>query len=189
MRSDRVVMRRRPGRGGLRMATGLAAVALAIGSASGCLARRPATRTTPSSHELMPGVAVSAAVHVQPGANAVIARAQMVSRRRDAVQLETAKDWCALTVKAYSDSTRSSPPVWSSDEVGPGEAPSACIHVIRGITLMPGDVETFEAGFPSSRILGPRLSEGKYYFTVVLNVDKPPLTTPELVAGSAILRR
>jgi hypothetical protein len=54
---------------------------------------------------------------------------------------------------------------------------------------MPGSGEDFEATFPASHILGPTLADGRYRFTVVLNVHKPLLTTPELSAGSLLLRR
>ncbi len=125
----------------------------------------------------------------------VRARARVVSRRSDAVTFETVYHWCALTVSAYADDRRSAPPVWTSGQPWPGQPPSACSHVARGVTLMPGDVEDFEAWFPTSDILGPMLPDGRYHFTVVLHVDKllyaerPSQSTPELAAGSLVLRR
>ena len=70
-----------------------------------------------------------------------------------------------------------------------------CSHVARGVTLMPGDVEDFDAFFHTSNILGLTLPDGRYHFTVVLHVakllyaDRPSQSTPELSAGSLELRR
>jgi hypothetical protein len=167
----------------------VAGPALALACVAGC-SIVPRGAHTPPAFELMPDVNVSATVELARSAVDVLrARVRVVSRRRDAVQFETANDWCALTVRAYADDRPSGPAVWSSDQPRPGEPPSACIHVIRAVTLMPGDVEVFEASFPTSHILGANLHEGRYHFTVALKVYRPPITTPELRAGSVVLRR
>jgi hypothetical protein len=55
--------------------------------------------------------------------------------------------------------------------------------------------EDFEGWFPTSEILGPTLPSGRYHFTVILHVykllyaDRPSQSTPELAAGSLLLRR
>jgi hypothetical protein len=177
-------------RWGRRTRMPVAAPALALACVAGCSIAPQGVRTTPAGFELMPDVRVSAAVELAGDAVDVLhARARVVSRRRDAVRFETENDWCALTVRAYADARPSGPAVWSSDQPRPGQPPSACIHVIRGVTLMPGDVEDFEASFPASHILGTTLPAGRYHFTVVLNVYRPSLATPELAAGSVVLHR
>jgi hypothetical protein len=142
----------------------------------------------------MPGVTVSAAAELlrHSGGRPDVVRAHArVASRDAAVLLEGAIDWCALTVRAYADGAPlPGAPAWSSavSPMGPGES-WTCSHVLRGVTLLPGDTVDFDASFETRWILGSDLPEGRYRLTVVLHLDKPRISTPELTAGSVVLRR
>ncbi len=159
--------------------------------AAGCHSppRRGVSAGPITAYELAEGVRVTAGVQLlqfQSGRPDVVrARACVVSRNA-AMQLEAALDWCALTVRIYERGATTGRVVLPA---APGDTLIACSHVLRGVTLLPGDTANFDASFQASHILGVALPEGSYRFTVVLNLHKPPLSTPELAAGTLMLRR
>jgi hypothetical protein len=142
-----------------------------------------------AAYELAPGVGVTAVVHLlqfrSGKPDRVRARARVVSRS-GVMLLEAVHHWCALTVRVYGPGAEAGRVVLP---VSPPDTLAACSHVLRGVTLLPGDTADFDSYFQTSDILGAALPGGRYRFTVVLELNKPKLSTPELAVGSLVLRR
>jgi hypothetical protein len=157
-----------------------------------------------AAYELVPGVRVTAAVQLlqfRSGApDLVRARARVVSRDGTFTFSGGTIGWCAataLTVRAYAETRRSRAAAWISDLLpldlpdyrrNPRDTVVACMPSDK--TLLAGDTADLHATVNVRQILGDTLPAGRYRFTVVVHPNnKPGLSTPELAAGSLVLRR
>lgn len=112
----------------------------------------------------------------------VRARALVVNISDHPVRLHVGS--CPLVVRAYTRTDASGSPTWSSLDV-----PRLCKSFRHAIELGPGESQSLEAGFLMHRILGDKLREGQYTFTVSVRFLDPEFATPEYPAGQLVLSR
>ena len=166
-----------------------------------------------AAHELAPGVKVTAAVQLlrfRSGAPDLVRARTRVASRGGALAFAGGTGFCArtvLTIRAYAEGARPhrAAAVWTSDLLFPDrrrrdrrdrrsdlrDTVVVCVpYLMDDSLLLPGDTAEFHATVPIRQILGDSLPAGRYRFTVVLHPDNVPgRSTPELAAGSLVLRR
>jgi hypothetical protein len=89
---------------------------------------------------------------------------------------------CPLIVRAYTRPEASGSPTWSSLDV-----PRGCKSFRHAIELAPGESQSLETTILVRTILGDKLREGDYTFTVSVRFLDPEFTTPEYPAGRLVL--
>ena len=150
----------------------------------GCVhqvAQEPAVCTVNPMQAL--GVNISASIALdRESPDLVRARALVANSGDHPVRLYVGS--CPLVVRAYTRHEASESTGWSS-----AGAPRLCKSFRHAIELAPGESQSLEAAFLARTILGDKLREGQYTFTVSVRFLDPAFTTPEYLAGELVLSR
>jgi hypothetical protein len=116
------------------------------------------------------------------------ARVRLENTGRDPAHVAIGDLSCNIMVNAYVIRS-GAPALVGSSALRGGGPPRACHAVRQPIDLAPGGVRTVEGRYLQRRVLADTLPGGRYLFTVNVQFLQPALTTPEILAGAATVRR